>query len=834
MLVRQGPGDVGQQPVAIQGFDLDRHQERAVGGRRPGDADDPLGVLGPQVGGVDAVVAVHRHSRSPGDEAEDRVTRHRRAALGELDQQVGVPGHLDTGVRRRRLPPPTTGDDLVLVDLVGGGVLAALHADQPVDHGLRTDGALAHGGVQGRHVRQLEVVGDRGQVLEGEQPLQRQTGLAHLPGDRLLAGLDRLLAATLGEVVADLVAGPRALHELEPVAVRSGVLGLGGQDLDHVAVGQLGLQRHQPPVHPGADGTVTDLGVDGVREVDRCRTLGQGVHVTLGGEGVDLGGVDLEPQRVEELPRVRGLPLPVEQLPHPGEVRTVTVGGGRDALAALLVLPVRRDTELGPLVHLVGADLQLHRAALRPQHRGVQGLVHVELRHRDVVLEPARERVPADVHHPEGRIAVPGGVDQDAQADEVEDVGEVAATDDHLLVDRVVVLRPSGDGGADLGGPQVRGHLLDHLGEELVPAGSGLGDHPDDLVVDLRLHGREGQVLELPLDRVHAQAVGQRGEDVQRLGRDPVLLVGPQVVQRAHVVQPVGQLDHQHPDVSRHRDDHLADGLRLGRLAVLDLVELRTAVDQEGDLLTEVTGQRGQRVRGVLDGVVQQGGAQRRLGQAELGQDRGHGQRVRDVGVTAAPGLTTVVALGGPVGPLDQGQVGLGMAGADHLEQRVQHRCLRLGGAEPGDPLPHPHPRLLRPGAQSHREAGGPFGIPDHGSGRRRGAGRRPGAECFRTGGVVPGQDGVLRCRRSGAHQPRPPSRTTDASPCQDQSSPSATSSAEIASLGQGSEGPHQSSRRLGRRRTGWVGRSPSALSASACRTTTTWSPVSSFATVGS
>ena len=43
----------------------------------------------------------------------------------------------------------------------------------------------------------------------------------------------------------------------------------------------------------------------------------------------------------------------------------------------------------------------------------------------------------------------------------------------------------------------------------------------------------------------------------------------------------------------------------------------------------------GERVVGVLDGVVQQRGAQRRLGHAELGQDRGDGQRVGDVGVAA-------------------------------------------------------------------------------------------------------------------------------------------------------------------------------------------------------
>jgi hypothetical protein len=70
-------------------------------------------------------------------------------------------------------------------------------------------------------------------------------------------------------------------------------------------------------------------------------------------------------------------------------------------------------------------------------------------------------------------------------------------------------------------------------------------------------------------------------------------------------VQPVGQLDDQHPDVTGHGHDHLADGLGLGRVAVLDLVELGHPVDQLGDVRAELTAQLSQRVGGVLDRVVQ-------------------------------------------------------------------------------------------------------------------------------------------------------------------------------------------------------------------------------------
>src|SRR5207253_910336 len=93
--------------------------------------------------------------------------------------------------------------------------------------------------------------------------------------------------------------------------------------------------------------------------------------------------------------------------------------------------------------------------------------------------------------------------------------------------------------------------------------------------------------------------------------------------------------------------------------------------------------------RGVLDGVVQQCGADRRLLHAELGDDRRDRKRVRDVGVAAAAELATVVALCGLVGTLDDSWVGLGMVGAERLEQRLELGRRRGGAwAESGQPRP--------------------------------------------------------------------------------------------------------------------------------------------------
>ena len=84
-----------------------------------------------------------------------------------------------------------------------------------------------------------------------------------------------------------------------------------------------------------------------------------------------------------------------------------------------------------------------------------------------------------------------------------------------------------------------------------------------DLLVADRIGVAEGQVFQLAADFAHAQAVGQRCINLQRLLGDLLLPLFRQRRQGAHVVQPVGQLDEHHADVINHGQQHLADVFRL-------------------------------------------------------------------------------------------------------------------------------------------------------------------------------------------------------------------------------------------------------------------------------
>jgi len=154
-----------------------------------------------------------------------------------------------------------------------------------------------------------------------------------------------------------------------------------GDDLDLIAVLQLGPQRQHAAVDLGADAMVADLRVDGVGEVDRRRALRQLDQVALGREAEHLVLEQLQLGVLQELLRFLGVVDDVDQLAQPAELLAL------GHLLALLVGPVRRQTQFRPLVHLVGADLNLDAALLRADHAGVQCRIAVQFGGGDVVLK---------------------------------------------------------------------------------------------------------------------------------------------------------------------------------------------------------------------------------------------------------------------------------------------------------------------------------------------------------------------------------------------------------------------------------------------------------------
>ncbi len=463
------------------------------------------------------------------------------------------------------------------------------------------------------------------------------------------------------------------------------------------------------------------LAVLGVGGVDAGRALGEAEGAAVGAEDGDLAvlGEVLAQGRPERVGIGRAA-LPVEQ---PGE--PAGAGGvGPLAVARVLLLGrlgvrvAQRDHPgLGDLVHLVGADEDLDDlAVLRAGHGRVQRLVEVELGNGDEVLELRDDGRHAGVQFTEDGVAVGVLLDEHEEAAEVRAAERAALARD--AVHRDEVARADEDFGLDVGLAQHAAHLVGDRGEGVVRAGGVLLDQLARVRVLLGVHDREDEVLQLRLERLDAEAFGERDEDVAGDLGDAFLFLAAHHAEGAHVVQPVGEFDRHHADVVAGGEEHLAEGLGLGGGAVVDLLQLGDAVDEIADLGAELVADLVERHLGVLDGVVEEGGGQGGGLGAEFGQDQGDGEGVGDVRLAALAHLAAVRGLGQDVGAAQRVEVGVGVVGAvclDDVADGVGQGTAAGGGAQQGGAA---QPAQVDPGAglPAGRRRGGTVGRGRHGA----------------------------------------------------------------------------------------------------------------------
>ena len=124
-------------------------------------------------------------------------------------------------------------------------------------------------------------------------------------------------------------------------------------------------------------------------------------------------------------------------------------------------------------------------------------------------------------------------------------------------------------------------------------------------------------------------------------------------------MQTISKLDYKNTDVLRHGDNHLANGFGLGVVAKLDLVELCHSIDQHCNFSTEVFFELLQRIVGIFDRVMQQGGCERYRADAELSKNLSHCERMRYVWLAALSQLLAVCEFRGHERTLNDRNVAL-------------------------------------------------------------------------------------------------------------------------------------------------------------------------------
>ena len=329
---------------------------------------------------------------------------------------------------------------------------------------------------------------------------------------------------------------------------------------------------------------------------------------------------------------------------------------------ARLVEPVGGDAVVGHGLHLAGADLHLDGHAAGAEQGGMQALVAVCLGDGDIVLETPGHRLVEVMHHAEDAVAAVDILGENPEAEDVHDLVERLALIAHLAIDRQQVLLASDHRAWQ---PPVVEALLKgvlDLANRRPAVAPSAGNGTLDTLGAHRVQGVKGEVLEFHADGVDAQPAGDAGVDLQGLAGDAPFLLGAQGTEGAHVVQAVGELDDDHPDIPGHRQHHLLEVLRLGHRLVLegDLGQLGDAIHQFGNRGSELLGQGLLVDTGILDHIMQHGRHQALMVHMHVGEDVGDRQGMGNVGFAGAPTLAVVGLLGIVEGALDLLDLALG------------------------------------------------------------------------------------------------------------------------------------------------------------------------------
>ena len=404
-----------------------------------------------------------------------------------------------------------------------------------------------------------------------------------------------------------------------------------------------------------------------IGEIDGGGALRQLNQLALRGESEDPVLVHRHPGMLEQLFGALGMVEDLDQVIDPRDVHF-------PFRLAFLVRPVRREPALSLLMHLPVADLDFDPHLRIVDDGGVQALVAVALGCRNVVLEAARNHRPAAVDQPQRAIAFADILHDDSEGHHIGQLLEADVPLGHLLPDRVGVLLTAGDLGFEtiVGEVQLqpKADAIDEIAALLRQLFQSPGDRGEGVGLELP----ERERLHLGHHLVHADPLGERGIDIHRLAGDsPALVLGRDVMERAHVVQPIGELHQQHPDVVAEREEELAEVL--GGALVLglgfDLGKLGHAVDQARDVLAEMLLDLFRRGECVLNRIMEDRGDDRLVVELQVGEDARDLYRVAEVRVAGRADLRTVRLHRENVGAVDQPLVRVGIVGANLLDQFV-------------------------------------------------------------------------------------------------------------------------------------------------------------------
>ena len=218
---------------------------------------------------------------------------------------------------------------------------------------------------------------------------------------------------------------------------------------------------------------------------------------------------------------------------------------------------MRCNTILCCFVHLEGTDLDLERLSVRPDQCSMQRLVHVWLRHGNIVLETSRNRFIHLVNHTKCRITVLDCINKDTNCKQIIDLIDRLVLIDHLFIDAEEMFDTSVNLCFDRSFVHMLLDLFDNIVYKFLTFTLSQSHFIYKIIVYIRFQIFQGEIIQFDFDLGNTEAHRNRRINIHRLACFFLLFFRSHILQGTHVVKSVCKLDQNNTDILCHRKEHL-------------------------------------------------------------------------------------------------------------------------------------------------------------------------------------------------------------------------------------------------------------------------------------
>ena len=302
-----------------------------------------------------------------------------------------------------------------------------------------------------------------------------------------------------------------------------------------------------------------------VSKIDWCRTIRQILDISLWGKTINTVCKQIQVilQKTHELSIVRHILLPFQNLTEPVELFFLTLVNRHLAIRRFLVFPVGCDTVLCCLMHLKCTNLNLKRLSIRSNQCSMQRLVHIWLRHGNVIFKSAWDWLIHLVDDTKSCITVLDCIYQNTDSEQIINLIDCLVLINHLLINTEKVLDSSVNLRLDGRFIHMLFDLLDNIIDKFLSFTLTKCYFINQIIIYIRLEIFKRKVIQFYFNFGNTKSHSNRSINIHCLACLFLLFLRAHILKSSHIVKAVSKFDQNNTDILCHCKKHLSKVLGL-------------------------------------------------------------------------------------------------------------------------------------------------------------------------------------------------------------------------------------------------------------------------------